>query len=60
MNSDRKKKTGVFKYLNKSILFLTLLFAALGAFLILDASSISSVLTYGNDTPYYYFTTCGK
>ena len=55
MNSESKKKNRVFKYLNKPILILTLLFAALGAFLILDASSISSVLTYGNDTPYYYF-----
>jgi len=55
MNNKGKRKTNVLRYLNKPILILTLFFAALGAFLILDASSISSVLTYGNDTPYYYF-----
>lgn len=55
MSKNVKKKNGLLRYLNKPILILTLLFAALGAFLILDASSISSVLTYGNDTPYYYF-----
>ena len=54
MNKENKKN-GIFAYMNKPILLLTLAFAALGAFLILDASSISSVLTYGNDTPYYYF-----
>ena len=55
MNKNGKGKKSVFKYLNKPILLWTLFFAGLGAFLILDASSISSVLTYGNDTPYYYF-----
>ena len=55
MSRKSKKKSGVLKYLNKPILILTLLFAVLGVLLILDASSISSVLTYGNDTPYYYF-----
>ena len=50
-----KGKNSIFKDMNKPILVLTLLFAALGAFLILDASSISAVLTYGYDTPYYYF-----
>lgn len=55
MNSEGKRKIRYFKYMNKPILILTLVYAALGAFLILDASSISSVLTYGNDTPYYYF-----
>ena len=54
MNSNKGKKS-IFKDMNKPILILTLLFAALGAFLILDASSISAVLTYGYDTPYYYF-----
>ena len=44
-----------FKDLNKPILFLTLFYAIGGAFLILDASSISSVLYYGLDTPYYFF-----
>ena len=55
MEKVENKKINVFKYLNKPILIMTLFFAILGAFLILDASSISSVLTYGFDTPYYYF-----
>lgn len=50
-----KKKVNIFKYINKTILVLTILYAIVGAFLILDASSISSVLTYGNDSPYYFF-----
>ena len=50
-----KKKVNLFKYLNKPILILTLILAIGGAFLILDASSISSVLTYGNDSPYFFF-----
>ena len=41
--------------MNKGILFITLGLAILGAFLILDASSISSVLRYHNSSPYYYF-----
>ena len=41
------------KYLNKLLLiFLTLFFCVAEALLILDASSISSVLIYGFDTPY--------
>ena len=55
MKDSKVKKNGIIRHLNKPILILTLLYAALGVFLILDASSISSVLTYGNDTPYYYF-----
>ncbi len=55
MNKEVTKKKSILRYLNKPILILTLVLVALGAFLILDASSISSVLTYGNDTPYYYF-----
>ena len=55
MSKKVKKKNGIFRHLNKPILILTLLYAVLGVLLILDASSISSVLTYGNDTPYYYF-----
>ena len=51
----KSKKNKVFKYLNKPILVLTIIYAVLGAFLILDASSISSVLTYGTKTPYYFF-----
>lgn len=53
--SKSKKKKNLLRYINKPLLFLTLLFAIGGAFLILDASSISSKLTYGNSTPYYFF-----
>ncbi len=55
MKNSKSKKIRTLKYLNKPILILTVIFAIVGAFLILDASSISSVLTYGNDTPYYFF-----
>ena len=55
MNKSEQVKFSSIKYLNKPILFMTVIFSVLGAFLILDASSISSVLTYGFDTPYYYF-----
>ena len=54
MNKGRIVKNFL-KDINKPILFLTLLYAIGGAFLILDASSISSVLYYGLDTPYYFF-----
>ena len=50
-----KKKVKVLKHLNKTILALTLLFAIVGAFFILDASSISATLTYGENTPYFFF-----
>ena len=52
MKKNRKVK--LFKNLNKPILILMLIYSLIGAFLILDASSISSVLTYGVDT-YYFF-----
>ena len=48
-------KVKIFKHMNKPILILTIIYAVLGAFLILDASSISSVLTYGTGTPYFFF-----
>ena len=51
---SRKKKT-IWNYMNKWILFITLGLAILGAFLILDASSISSVLRYHHPSPYFYF-----
>ncbi len=41
--------------MNKGILFITLFLVILGAFLILDASSISSVLRYHNSSPYLFF-----
>lgn len=47
------KKVKIFKNLNKPILILTLVYAVMGAFLILDASSISSKLAFG--VSYYYF-----
>ena len=55
MKENKKVKFSIIKNLNKPILILTILFAVIGAFLILDASSISSVLTYRLDTPYYFF-----
>ena len=45
----------VFKNLNKSLFFWTMLYAIGGAFLILDASLISATLTYGYDNPYHFF-----
>ena len=54
MKNSKKRKISLIKNLNKPILLLTLIFAICGAFLILDASSISAVLTYGEDT-YYFF-----
>ncbi len=55
MKKNEPGKLASLKYMNKLILFLTLFFCVAGALLILDASSISSVLVYGFDTPYYYF-----
>lgn len=51
----KKRKVKVLKHLNKPILVITLLFAIVGAFCILDASSISATLTYGKSSPYYFF-----
>lgn len=50
----KTRKIKLIKNLNKPILILMLIYSIIGAFLILDASSISSVLTYGVDT-YYFF-----
>lgn len=50
----KTKKIKLFANINMPILILMLLYSIIGAFLILDASSISSVLTYGVDT-YYFF-----
>lgn len=52
---EKKRKLNIFKDFNMTLLFLTIFFAVGGAFLILDASSISSVLRYGLSTPYYFF-----
>lgn len=49
------KKIRDLKYLNKTLLILTIIYAILGAFLILDASSISATHVYGESTPYYFF-----
>lgn len=49
------KKIYIFRYMNKPILILSILFALFGALFILDASSISAVLRYKLDT-YYFFT----
>ena len=51
---DNRVKIRPFKDMNKPILFLTLFYAILGAFFILDASNISSVIA-DNTTFYYYF-----
>ena len=44
----------VFKNLNKGLLFMSLFYAIIGALLILDASLISSTLTYGYSNPYHF------
>ncbi len=49
------KKNDILKNLNKPLLIMSLIYAIGGAFLILNASSISSVLIYGTGTPYYFF-----
>lgn len=51
----KSRKINIFKNLNKPILIVSLIFAVCGAFLILDSSSISSILTYGTSSPYYFF-----
>ncbi len=55
MKKVKKIKVKILKDINKPILLLTLLYAILGCFLILDASSISSVLYYKTDSEYYFF-----
>ena len=55
MKKVKKIKVKILKDMNKPILLLTLLYAILGCFLILDASSISSVLYYKTDSEYYFF-----
>lgn len=52
---EKKDKKSIFKDLNYGLLLLTIIFAIGGAFLILDASSITSTLRYGLDSPYYFF-----
>ncbi len=41
--------------MNKPLLILTVMYALVGALLILNASSISATLVYGESTPYYFF-----
>lgn len=55
MKKNKVKKTRELKYINKPLFFMGLFYAIMGALLILDASSISSVLYYKLDTPYYFF-----
>ena len=45
----------ILKYMNKPLLILTVMYALVGALLILNASSISATLVYGESTPYYFF-----
>lgn len=51
----KTRKVKLFKNLNKPILILMILYAVAGAFLILDASSISAVLTYHQDSNFFFF-----
>ena len=51
----KTRKVKLFKNLNKPILILMILYAVVGAFLILDASSISAVLTYHHDSNFFFF-----
>lgn len=51
----KTRKVKLFKNLNKPILILMILYAVIGAFLILDASSISAVLTYHHDSNFFFF-----
>ncbi len=51
----KNSKRNNFFYMNKWILAITLFLVIAGAFLILDASSISSVLRYHNSSAYFFF-----
>ena len=53
--NNKRTKLFSLRDTNKWLLIISLIFVFGGAFLILDASSISSVLYYGNDTPYFFF-----
>lgn len=55
MKKRKNKKTRIFRNIHKPLLILMLIYAIGGAFLILNASSISSILRYGQETPYYFF-----
>ena len=50
----KKYMVKVFKNLNKSLLIMSLIYAIGGALLILDASLISSTLTYGYSNPDHF------
>lgn len=51
----KKINTRQLRYTNKPLLIMTIIYAVLGAFLILDASFISATLSYGADSPYFFF-----
>lgn len=51
----KEKRIRQLRYINKPLFIMTFAYAVLGAFLILDASNISATLTYGADSPYYFF-----
>ena len=55
MKKIKKIKVRILRDINKPILILTLFYAILGCFLILDASSISSVLYYDATSEYHFF-----
>ncbi len=51
----KEKRIRQLRYINKPLFIMTIIYAVLGSFLILDASNISATLTYGADSPYYFF-----
>ena len=51
----KKNNTRQLRFTNKPLLIMTIIYAVLGAFLILDASFISATLSYDADSPYYFF-----
>ncbi len=51
----KRSKNTIWFYLNKYILFISMFLVIIGAFLILDASSISSILRYHNSSAYFFF-----
>lgn len=52
----KESNTRQLRFTNKPLLIMTIIYAVLGAFLILDASFISATLTYKANSPYFFFT----
>ena len=51
----KESNTRQLRFTNKPLLIMTIIYAVLGAFLILDASFISATLTYKANSPYFFF-----